>query len=215
MAIIAPSLLSADFLNLERDCQMINKSEAEWFHIDIMDGHFVPNISFGPMITGFIRKTTSKFCDVHLMIENPEKYVPAFQKAGADNISVHIETCSNLHQNIKQIKELGMQAGVAINPDTPVETLAPYLNEIDVVCMMSVHPGFGGQAFIETTYEKIKQLRKMIDASGSIVKIEVDGGIGIENVADIIAAGANVLVAGNSIFKSVDPIATIKKLKEF
>jgi ribulose-phosphate 3-epimerase len=213
MALIAPSLLSADFLNLGKDCEMLNKSRADWFHLDVMDGHFVPNISFGPMIVDFIRKTTGKYCDVHLMIKEPEKYTVAFRKAGADGLTVHIETCTDLHQNLHQIKDLGMKPGIAINPGTPVELLEPFLEKADVVCMMSVHPGFGGQPFIEETYERIKTLRAMIDKTGLKTLIEIDGGVTLDNAADIIKAGADVLVAGNTVFRSPDPIKTIEKLK--
>lgn len=213
MAIIAPSLLSADFLNLERDCKMLNESEADWFHLDVMDGQFVPNISFGIPVIDKIRKATNKVCDVHLMILKPEDLTEAFKKAGADILSVHIEACTHLHRNIQQIKSLGMKAGVAINPHTPVNSLSDVLHEIDVVCMMSVNPGFGGQKFIPYTLEKIKQLRKMIDERGLKVQIEIDGGVTLENAAEIIAAGADVLVAGNTVFSSADPKATIAKLK--
>jgi ribulose-phosphate 3-epimerase len=214
MALIAPSLLSADFLHLEKDCRMLNESRADWFHLDVMDGHFVPNISFGPMIVDFIRKATPKYCDVHLMIEKPEKYLDVFRKSGADNISVHIEACPNLHDTLKRIRDLGSHAGIAINPGTPVEDLTPYLHEADLVCMMSVNPGFGGQAFIETTYEKIRTLKKMIRDAGANMKIEVDGGVGLQNAASIIEAGADVLVAGNSVFRAPDPKAAIAALKE-
>jgi ribulose-phosphate 3-epimerase len=219
MAIIAPSLLAANFINLEAECKMLNESEADWFHLDVMDGRFVPNISFGPMIIEFIRKTTSKVCDVHLMIEHPEQMAEQFKNAGADIISVHIEACHHLHRNIEQIKSLGMKAGVAINPHTPVADLADVLHEIDLVCMMSVNPGFGGQKFIPYTLEKIKQLKKMIDERGlsktsrGKVHIEIDGGVTLENAPSIIAAGADVLVAGNTVFKSADPKATITQLK--
>lgn len=213
MAIIAPSLLSADFLNLERDCNMLNESEAEYFHLDVMDGQFVPNISFGLPVIEKIRKATTKVCDVHLMILTPEHLTEAFKKAGADILTVHIEACTHLHRNIQQIKGLGMQAGVAINPHTPVSLLSDILHEIDLVCMMSVNPGFGGQKFIPYTLEKIKQLRKMIDERGLKVKIEIDGGVTLDNAAEIIAAGADVLVAGNTVFSSADPKATISKLK--
>src|SRR5215475_3980910 len=166
MAIVAPSLLAANFLRLEDECKMINESKADWFHLDIMDGRFVPNISFGPMIVEFVRKTTKKPCDVHLMILEPGKYAEEFKNAGADHLSVHIEACPHLHRNIEQIKSLGMKAGVAINPHTLVSDLSDVLHEIDIVCMMSVNPGFGGQKFIPHTMEKIKQLRKMIDEKG-------------------------------------------------
>ena len=213
MIIVAPSLLSANFLKLQDDCNMINESEADWFHIDIMDGRFVPNISFGPMLVEFFRKATTKTCDVHLMIVEPEKFAEQFKNAGADNLSVHIEACPHLHRNIQQIRSLGMKAGVAINPHTPVSALSDVLADIDLVCMMSVNPGYGGQKFIQHTLEKIKQLRKMIDERGLKVKIEIDGGVTLENAPSIIAAGADVLVAGNTVFRSADPKATIKQLK--
>ncbi len=213
MAIIAPSLLSADFLNLKADCEMLNKSSADWFHLDVMDGRFVPNISFGPMIVEFIRKTTTKFCDVHLMIEEPEKYAEAFKNAGADNLTVHYEACRHLHRNIQQIKSLGMQAGVAINPHTPVDLLKDILKEIDLVCMMSVNPGFGGQSFIQHTVIKTKQLKEMINEQLLNVKIEIDGGVTLANAKMIIEAGADVLVAGNTVFKSKNPAETIAALK--
>lgn len=213
MAIVAPSLLAANFLKLEEECKMLNESEADWFHLDVMDGRFVPNISFGPMIIEFVRKTTKKFCDVHLMILDPGNYAEQFKKAGADNLSVHIEACPHLHRNLQQIKSLGMKAGVAINPHTPVSDLADVLHDTDVVCMMSVNPGFGGQHFIPHTLEKIKQLRKMIDEKGLSTLIEIDGGVTEENAGSIIAAGAHVLVAGSTVFKSKDPKATIAALK--
>ena len=213
MPIIAPSLLSADFLNLQSECNMLNESEADWYHLDVMDGRFVPNISFGPMVVEFFRKATGKTCDVHLMIEEPGKYAEAFKKAGADILSVHLEACPHLHRNIQQIRSLGMQAGVAINPHTPVGSLADVLADIDLVCMMSVNPGFGGQSFIPHTLEKIRQLRKMIDERSLQVKIEIDGGVTLENAKTILDAGADVLVAGNTVFKSADPKATIAALK--
>jgi len=213
MPIIAPSLLSANFLNLEADCKMLNESKADWFHLDVMDGNFVPNISFGPMLVSFFRKATTKVCDVHLMIENPGLYAEAFKKAGADILTVHIEACPHLHRNIQQIKSLGMQAGVAINPHTPVEALKDIIADIDLVCMMSVNPGFGGQSFIPHTMTKIKQLREMIDERSLKVKIEVDGGVTLENAGAIVNAGADVLVAGNTVFSSADPKATIAALK--
>lgn len=213
MAIVAPSLLASDFLNLERECIMLNESEAEWFHLDVMDGQFVPNISFGIPVIEKIRKATNKVCDVHLMILTPEHLTEAFKKAGADILTVHIEACTHLHRNIQQIKSLGMKAGVAINPHTPVGALADILHDIDVVCMMSVNPGFGGQKFIPHTLEKIKQLRKMIDERGVNVLIEIDGGVTLENAPEIVAAGADVLVAGNTVFSAADPKGTIAKLK--
>ncbi len=213
MPIIAPSLLASNFLNLASECKMLNESNADWYHLDVMDGRFVPNISFGPMLVEFFRKSTSKVCDVHLMIEEPGKYAEAFKKAGADILSVHIEACPHLHRNIQQIKSLGMQAGVAVNPHTPVEILRDILADIDLVCLMSVNPGFGGQSFIPHTLHKIKQLREMIDEQGLHVKIEIDGGVTLENAKSIIDAGADVLVAGNTVFKSTDPFATIAALK--
>jgi len=192
---------------------MLNKSKANWFHLDVMDGHFVPNISFGPMLVEFFRKATTKVCDVHLMIEEPGNYAEAFKKAGADNLTVHIEACRHLHSNIQQIKKLGMKAGVAINPHTPVEFLKDILGDIDQVCVMSVNPGFGGQTFIPQTIYKITQLREMIDERLLKVKIEVDGGVTLDNAKAIIDAGADVLVAGNTVFKSADPKATIAALK--
>ena len=213
MAIIAPSLLSANFLNLQKDCDMLNQSKADWYHLDVMDGRFVPNISFGPMIVEFLRKATDKYCDVHLMIEDPEKYAEAFKKAGADNLTVHIEACKHLHRNIQQIKALGMHAGVAINPHTPIDSLKDIIKDVDLVCIMSVNPGFGGQSFIPHTIDKIKQLKSMINEHHLDVKIEIDGGVTLENASSIIAAGADVLVAGNTVFKSENPMATIEKLK--
>jgi ribulose-phosphate 3-epimerase len=213
MPIIAPSLLFANFLNLQEDCRMLNESEADWFHLDIMDGRFVPNISFGPMIVEFFRKATTKTCDVHLMILEPEKYTEIFKNAGADNLTVHIEACPQLHRNIQQIKSLGMKAGVAINPHTPVESLVDILQDIDLVNLMSVNPGFGGQKFIPHTIQKIKTLRRMINEKGLNIKIEIDGGVTLDNAKQIIEAGADVLVAGNTVFKSADPKEAIKKLK--
>jgi len=204
----------ANFLTLEADCKMIDESQADWFHLDVMDGRFVPNITFGPMIIEFIRRTTKKVCDVHLMIVEPEKYVEDFKKAGADILTVHMEACTHLHRNIEQIKSLGMQAGVALNPHTPVELLKDVLHDIDVVLIMSVNPGFGGQKFIQHTLQKIKDLRGMIDEKGLATKIEIDGGVTLQNAQSIIDAGAHVLVAGNTVFKSADPKATIAQLKK-
>jgi ribulose-phosphate 3-epimerase len=213
MALIAPSLLSANFLQLESECAMLNESQADWFHLDVMDGRFVPNISFGIPVISAIRKATKKVCDVHLMIEEPEKYAEEFKRAGADILSVHVEACRHLHRNIQQIKSLGMKAGVAINPHTPVESIFDLLGDIDLVCMMSVNPGFGGQKFILKTLDKIRALRKAIDESGANVLIEIDGGVTLENAASIIHAGADVLVAGNTVFGSTDPKGTITQLK--
>jgi ribulose-phosphate 3-epimerase len=214
MPIIAPSLLAANFLSLADECKMLNESNADWYHLDVMDGRFVPNISFGPMIIEFIRKATTKVCDVHLMIEEPEKYAQEFKNAGADNLTVHAEACTHLHRNLQQIKSLGMKAGVALNPHTPVSILNDILHEVDLVCLMSVNPGFGGQKFIPYTLEKIKQLRKMIDEKGLSIHIEIDGGVTLENAASILQAGADVLVAGSTVFKASDPKATIMQLKQ-
>lgn len=213
MPLIAPSLLASNFLKLADECQMLNESEADWFHLDVMDGVFVPNISYGLPVIEQIRKTTSKICDVHLMIVHPENLTEAFKKAGADILTVHLEACKHLHRNIQQIKGLGMQAGVALNPHTPVDLLKDILPDIDVVLVMSVNPGFGGQSFMPHSIEKIKQLRKMIDTSGSKAKIEVDGGVTLENAKQIVEAGADVLVAGNTVFRSADPKQTIHQLK--
>ena len=213
MPIVAPSLLAADFLKLQDICKMLNESEADWYHLDIMDGRFVPNISFGPMIVDFFRRATRKTCDVHLMILEPEKFAEAFKKAGADILTVHYEACPHLHRNIQQIKSLDMQAGVAINPHTPVTALRDVLGDIDLVCMMSVNPGFGGQSFIPHTLQKIRELRKLINERNPEIKIEVDGGVTLENAKIILEAGADVLVAGNTVFSAADPKKVIQQLK--
>jgi ribulose-phosphate 3-epimerase len=213
MPLIAPSLLSANFLNLQADCDMLNQSQADWYHLDVMDGRFVPNISFGPMLVEFFRKATEKICDVHLMIEEPEKYAEAFKKAGADYLTVHYEACVHLHRNIQQIKSLGMKAGVAINPHTSVHLLEPIICDIDLICVMSVNPGFGGQAFIPHTLSKVRDLKEMIVREKSSALIEIDGGVTLENAPKLVAAGADVLVAGNTVFKAANPAEMIGKLK--
>lgn len=213
MPLIAPSVLSADFLQLSRDVQMINNSAADWFHLDVMDGRFVPNISFGLPVIAAIKREAQKTLDVHLMIEEPGNYAEAFAKAGADILSVHIEACPHLHRNLQQIRSLGMKTGVAINPHTPVQSLFDVLHDIDVVCMMSVNPGFGGQKFIEHTLTKIKDLKAEINRRSLNTLIEIDGGVTLENAASIVSAGADVLVAGNTVFASDNPTATIAALK--
>ncbi len=211
--IVAPSILASDFANLEREITMINESDADWIHIDIMDGVFVPNISMGLPVVEAVRRHAKKPMDVHLMIVQPDRYVAAFQKAGASVISVHAEVCDHLHRNIQQLKQLGVQAGVALNPHTPIDVLEYVLPEVDLVCVMSVNPGFGGQKFIETTYQKIKDLKKMIQSSGSKALIEIDGGVNEQNAGPLIEAGADVLVAGNFVFSALKPKEVIRKLK--
>ena len=213
MAIIAPSLLASNFLRLEEECKMLNESQADWFHLDVMDGRFVPNISFGLPVIEQIRKATTKVCDVHLMIEEPEKFTEAFKKAGADRLTVHLETCRHLHRNVQQIKQLGMHAAVALNPHSPVELLSDILHDLDMVLIMSVNPGFGGQTFIPHTFQKVRHLKKMILERGLDTLIQIDGGVTTENAGAILRAGADVLVAGSNVFRSADPKATIKALK--
>ena len=211
--IVAPSILSADFANLQRDIEMINNSEADWFHVDVMDGVFVPNISFGfPVISG-IKRHAKKPLDVHLMIVQPERYIQQFKDAGADILSVHIEASTHLHRSLQQIKLAGMKAGVALNPHTAVSALADVIEEVDLICMMSVNPGFGGQKFIERTYAKISELKEMIIKSNSKAKIEIDGGVDLKNASALMKAGADVFVAGNTVFSSKDPAETIRLLK--
>jgi ribulose-phosphate 3-epimerase len=213
MAIIAPSILASDFANLQREVEMINKSEADWFHIDIMDGVFVPNISMGLPVVEAINRHAKKPLDVHLMIVQPERYVEAFRKAGAEVISVHVEACPHLHRNIQQLKSLGCKAGVAINPHTSIVELENVIANIDLICLMSVNPGFGGQKFIENTYKKVAQLREMIKRSGSKAMIEIDGGVNQQNAKPLIEAGADVLVAGNFVFSNLNPTQVISDLK--
>ena len=212
--ILAPSVLAADFANLQKEVSMLNESAADWIHVDIMDGVFVPNLSMGLPVVEAIRRHARKPLDVHLMIVQPERYVESFRKAGAELISVHVEACPHLHRNIQQIKDLGCQAGVAINPHTPVHVLENIIQDIDLVCVMSVNPGFGGQKFIPHTYRKIRALREMIDAAGSSVLIEVDGGVNQTNARPLLEAGADVLVAGNFVFSADDPLAVISALKK-
>lgn len=210
---VAPSVLSANFANLEADIEMINNSEADWFHIDVMDGVFVPNISFGFPVLKAIQKLAKKPLDVHLMIVDPDKFAQAFKDAGADVLSVHIEACTHLHRSVQNIKNLGMKAGVAINPHTPISALEDIIADIDLVCMMSVNPGFGGQKFIENTFEKVKRLKQLIIEKKSKALIEIDGGVDLQNYKKLIGCGADVLVAGNTVFGSSNPTETISALK--
>jgi len=212
--LIAPSILSADFGNIERDVKMINESRADWFHVDVMDGVFVPNISFGFPVLKAIKKHARKPLDVHLMIVEPDKYLAAFADAGAEIISVHYEACTHLHRTIQSMRQLGVLAGVAINPHTPVSLLSEVIAQIDVVVVMSVNPGFGGQRFIKNTYSKIDDLRNLIIQKNSSAKIEIDGGVDIKNAPELIRAGADILVAGNTVFSAESPIEMIARLKE-
>ena len=212
--IVSPSLLSADFLHLAKDVEMVNESSADWFHLDIMDGVFVPNISYGLPLVSQIKKAARKPLDVHLMIIQPERYVEAFHKAGADILTVHYEACTHLHRTIQQIKAQGMKAGVSLNPHTPVSLLEDIIKDIDVVLLMSVNPGFGGQSFIEQTINKVDKLKKLIMESNSHTLIEIDGGVNFETGKRLVNAGADALVAGSFVFNSPDPEANIKGLKE-
>ncbi len=211
---IAPSMLAADFANLERDINMVNQSEADWFHLDIMDGVFVPNISFGMPVLKAMAQHTKKTLDLHLMIVDPDRYIETFAQIGADVLTVHAEACTHLHRTLQAIKDAGMQAGVALNPHTPVSVLEDVINAIDVVCIMSVNPGFGGQKFIQNTYGKVRKLRAMIDANKSATLIEIDGGVNATNCTDLVEAGADVLVAGSFVFSSKNPLETIKNLRQ-
>jgi ribulose-phosphate 3-epimerase len=213
--LIAPSLLAADFTRLAEEMQMVNRSEADWFHVDVMDGRFVPNITFGMFIVEAMHRLAEKPLDVHLMIVEPEKYIQEFRKAGAAVITVHAEACTHLHRTIGQIRETGAMAGVALNPHTPVSVLENVIEDIDLVCLMSVNPGFGGQKFIHQTLQKTRQLREMIDTANAKARIEIDGGVGLHNAEVLLQAGADVLVAGNSVFSAQDPVATIAALKAF
>jgi len=212
--IIAPSVLAADFANLQRDIEMINNSSADWFHIDIMDGVFVPNISFGMPVLAAIQKHAKKTIDVHLMIVDPDRYIDVFKSLGADVLTVHYEACTHLHRSLQAIKSVGMKAGVAINPHTNVSLLEDVIKDVDVVCMMSVNPGFGGQSFIENTYNKVKQLKEIIIRNNANTLIEIDGGVTDNNAAELVNAGADILVAGSFVFNAKDPITTIRNLKD-
>lgn len=211
--LISPSVLAADFANIQSDFEMINQSDADWFHIDIMDGVFVPNISFGMPVMAAMKKHAKKPLDVHLMIVNPDQYISTFKQIGADILTVHYEACTHLHRTLQAIKSEGMKAGVALNPHTPIHLLEDIINDIDLVCIMSVNPGFGGQSFIENTYDKVKALKALITKKGASTLIEIDGGVNNKNAKALIDAGADVLVAGSFVFKSEDPVSTIKELK--
>jgi ribulose-phosphate 3-epimerase len=213
MPIIAPSLLAADFLHLDQACIMINQSDAEWYHLDVMDGRFVPNISFGLPVISALRKASNKVFDVHLMIEEPEKFATAFKEAGADVLTVHAEACRHLHRNLQQIRSLDMLAGIALNPHTPISQIEEVLQDADLVCIMTVNPGFGGQKFIPSMLSKITRLKDAIIRTNSTAKIEIDGGVTLDNAKAIVEAGADILVAGSTVFNAADPAGVIKMLK--
>jgi ribulose-phosphate 3-epimerase len=208
----APSVLAADFGNLQRDIEMINESEADWFHIDIMDGVFVPNISFGMPVLRDIKKHAKKTLDVHLMIVNPDQYIETFASLGADILTVHYEACTHMHRTVQAIKATGMKAGIALNPHSSINLLKDIIKDIDLVCLMSVNPGFGGQSFIENTFEKVKELKELIQSTGADCQIEIDGGVTNKNAKKLVEAGANILVAGSYVFKSSNPAETISKM---